>query len=90
MDEETIRNQYTRDLITCIEYFLLIDDQQLTDVICKGKQNIRIIIEHLKSPLREEMNKSLKCVGQILSDENNENIDSLLFEGVLDIFSSLL
>lgn len=90
LDEETLQNNFALDLLKCIMFLLEVDNDELTNAICKGKNTLRMIVNFLKSPLDEEIKTALKCVGQVLASDSNENVDCLLFEGVLDVFYNLL
>ena len=73
-----------------LNYLLEQDNEQLITLICQGPETIDLIINFMKSGLDSECSPALKAAGNICSSANSENIDLMLFHGLLDALDIML
>jgi len=90
MNEEALRVQSIQDFLLSFQFILKTDDDAIVRMVINSRNIYQTFLQYIRSPLIEEQKKALECVGHLVSSDEDEIIDKLLFDGMLTIFDEIV
>ena len=79
-----------QDALWAISYLCQDTDDQFLTQICQSKNMIQTLIHFMNSDLIEEHTPALRAIGNILTSDNQENIDLFIFHQGLQTFNKMM